>query len=246
MNAATVLPHLPTEEIFNKNVFREIVHSIYPDCSEASINWMLVTLRKQGSLASAGTGKYYRIAQDMPAKKQYSYPHSEEYLELEKDIMESYPLVNFQMWELIQMNDFVNHQIAKNVVFVEVEAMLVDTVYELLHEKYPYAMIQPTADIFYKQRAPETDIVVQRLLSEAPSPDANHSCAIEKILVDLLSKKLSGNLIERSEYPRIYEDIFHKYMIDETRTFRYAKRRHLYESLLSFINTQTDIKLMTI
>ncbi len=246
MNAATVLPHLPTEEIFNKNVFREIVHSIYPDCSEASINWMLVTLRKQGSLASAGTGKYYRIAQDMPAKKQYSYPHSEEYLELEKDITESYPLVNFQMWELIQMNDFVNHQIAKNVVFIEVEAMLVDTVYELLHEKYPYAMIQPTADIFYKQRAPETDIVVQRLLSEAPSPDANHSCAIEKILVDLLSKKLSGNLIERSEYPRIYEDIFHKYLIDETRTFRYAKRRHLYESLLSFINTQTDIKLMTI
>ena len=142
MNAATVLPHLPTEEIFNKNVFREIVHSIYPDCSEASINWMLVTLRKQGSLASAGTGKYYRIAQDMPAKKQYSYPHSEEYLELEKDITESYPLVNFQMWELIQMNDFVNHQIAKNVVFVEVEAMLVDTVYELLHEKYPYT-IQP-------------------------------------------------------------------------------------------------------
>lgn len=246
MNAATVLSHLPTEEVFNKNVFRETVHSIYPDCSEASINWMLVTLRKQGDLASVGTGKYYRIAQDISAKKQYSYPHSQEYVELEKEIMESYPLVTFQMWELIQMNDFVNHQIAKNVIFVEVEAMLVDTVYELLHEKYPYAMIQPTADIFYKQRAPETDIVVQKLLSEAPSPDANHSCSIEKLLVDLLSKKLSGNLIERSEYPRIYEDIFHKYLIDETRMLRYAKRRHLYESLLTFINTQTDIKLMTI
>ena len=246
MNAATILPHLPTGEIFNKKTFREAVHFIYPDCSEASINWMLVTLRKQGSLASAGTGKYYRITQDMPAKKQYSYPHSEEYLELEKDITESYPLVNFQIWELIQMNDFVNHQVAKNVIVVEVEAMLVDTVYELLHEKYPYAMIQPTADTFYKQRAPEADIVVQKLLTEAPSPDANHSCSIEKLLVDLLSKKLSGNLIERSEYPRIYEDIFHKYLIDETRMFRYAKRRHLYESLISFINTQTDIKLMTI
>lgn len=246
MNVASILSHLPTNEVFNKKTFREAVHSIYPDCSEASINWMLVTLRKQGRLASAGTGKYYRIAQDMPAKKQYSYPHSQDYLDIEKRITDAYPLVNFQMWELIQMNDFVNHQIAKNVIIIEVEAMLVDTVYELLHERYPYAMIQPTADIFYKQRAPETDIVVQKLLTEAPSPDAKHSCSIEKLMIDLLSKKLSGNLIERSEYPRIYEDIFQKYLIDETKMFRYAKRRHLYESLLSFIDTQTDIKLMTI
>ena len=246
MNAATVLPHLPTGEIINKHIFREAVHSIYPDCSEASINWMLVTLRKQGSLASAGSGKYYRPPQDAPAKKQYSYPHSPEYFDLEKEITESYPLVNFQMWELIQMNDFVNHQIAKNVIFIEVEAMLVDTVYELLHEKYPYAMIQPTSDTFYKQRAPETDIVVQKLLSEAPAPNANHSCVIEKLLVDLLSRKLSGSLIERSEYPRIYEDVFHKYNIDETRMFRYAKRRHLYDSLLSFIKAKTNIQLMTI
>ena len=246
MNATTILPHLPVGEVFNKNTFRKIVHSIYPDCSEASINWMLVTLRKQGSLASVGNGKYYRISQDSPTKKQYSYPHSPEYLDLEKEITNAYPLVNFQMWELIQMNDFVNHQIAKNVILIEVEAMLVDTIYDLLHEKHPYAMFKPTYATFYKQRAPKIDIVIQKLLTEAPAPNTNHSCTIEKLMVDLLSKKLSGNLIERSEYPRIYEDIFHKYLIDETRMFRYAKRRHLYESLLSFINTQTDIKLTTI
>ncbi len=246
MNAAIVLPQLPSGEVFNKNAFRKTVHSIYPDCSEASINWMLVTLRRQGNLASVGAGKYYRIPQDAPGKKQYSYPHSPEYLGLEKEITKTYPLVNYQMWELIQMNDFVNHQISKNVIFIDVEAMLVDSVYELLREKYPYAMIQPTYDTFYKQRAPETDIVVQKLISEAPAPDSDHSCVIEKLLVDLLSKKLSGSLIERSEYPRIYEDVFRKYNIDETRMFRYAKRRHLYDSLISFIKEKTDIQLMTI
>ena len=144
------------------------------------------------------------------------------------------------------MNDFVNHQIAKNVIFIEAEAMLVDTVYEMLHEKFPYVMIEPDTNAFYKQRAPETDIIVQRLITEAPTPNEGHSSPLEKLLVDLLSKKLSGNLIERSEYPCIYEDIFRKYLIDETKMFRYAKRRHLYDNLLSFINTQTDIKLMTI
>ena len=246
MNAITVLPHLPMGKIFNKNTFRETVRAIYPNCSESSVNWMLVILRKQGNLATVGAGKYYRVPQDTSIKKQYYYPHSSEYLEIEKGITESYPLVNFQMWELIQMNDFINHQIAKNVIFVEVEAMLVDTVYELLHEKYPYAMFQPKTDTFYRQRAIETDIVVQKLLSEAPSPDANHSCVIEKLLVDILSRKLSGNLIERSEYPRIYEDVFSKYNIDETRMFRYARRRHLYDNLVSFISSKTNIRLMTI
>ena len=246
MNTTSILPHLPSGKTFNKTTFRQTVHSIYPECSEASINWMLFSLRKQGKLASAGTGKYYRTSLTTPEKKKYSYPHSAEYLAVEEDIIKVYPLVNFQMWELIQMNDFVNHQIAKNVIFIEVEPFLVDTVYELLHEKYPYAMIQPTADVFYRQRAPETDIVVQKLISEAPSADTNHSCVIEKLLVDLLSKKLSGSLIERSEYPRIYEDIFQKYRIDETRMFRYAKRRHLYDDLLIFITQKTNVQLKTI
>ena len=137
MNIAGTLSHLPQGQIFNKSRFREAVHKVDPDCSESSINWMLVTMRKQGLLASAGTGKYYIIPNESTIKKNYQYPHSPEYQEIEQSITDSYPLVNFQMWELIQMNDFVNHQIAKNVIFIEVEAMLVDTVYELLHEKYP-------------------------------------------------------------------------------------------------------------
>ena len=136
------------------------------------------------------TGKYYRIPQDAPAKTQYSYPHSPEYLDLEKEITEAYPLVNFQMWELIQMNDFVNHQIAKNVIFIEVEAMLVDTVYELLHEKYPYAMIQPASDTFYKQRAPETDIIVQKLLSEAWGTDFLGESRTVDVHIQKLRRKL--------------------------------------------------------
>ncbi|MBR6270613.1 MAG: hypothetical protein IKR26_00435 [Lachnospiraceae bacterium] len=246
MKPDEVLKYFQEDIVFDKKAFREAVHYETPECSEANINWMLVSLRRQGDLVTAGAGKYYIPSKDTNSKKSYFYPHSREYFAIEKDITEFFPLVRFQMWELIQMNDFVNHQIAKNVIFIEVEAMLVDTVYEKLHEKYPYAMIQPTVDIFYKQRAPETDIVVQKLLSEAPAPDANHSCVIEKLLVDLLSKKLSGSLIERSEYPRIYEDVFRKYNIDETRMFRYAKRRNLYDSLLSFIKTKTGIQLMTV
>ena len=246
MNTLSIISALPEGQVFNKVRFREAVYKVNPDCSETSINWMLVTLRKRGILASVGAGKYYVIPQNASVKKSYRYPHSQEYLEIEHSVSSTYPLVNFQMWELIQMNDYVNHQIAKNVIFVEVESMLIDTVYETLHEQYPYAMIQPNSTSFYKQRSPETDIVVQKLLTEAPKPVFDHSCPLEKLLVDLLSRKLSGHLIERSEYPKIFEDIFQKYNIDETKLLRYAKRRHLYDDLITFISTQTDIKLMTI
>lgn len=246
MNIQATLSHLPENKVFDKNRFRKAVRTVDPECSEAMVNWMLVTLRKKSILAKAGTGRYYLLSHDAPSKKTYHYPHSQEYMEIEKHIVTSYPLVNFQMWELIQMNDFVNHQIAKNMIIVEVESMLVDTIYDKVHEKYPYAMVSPDINSFYKQRAPETDIIVQKLISESPSPASGHSSPIEKLLVDLLSKKLSGQLIERSEYPRIFEDVFHKYIIDETKMFRYAKRRHLYDTLLSFIDKHTDIKLMTV
>lgn len=41
--------------------------------------------------------------------------------------MGAYPLVDFQMWELIQFNEFVNHQISKNLIVEEVEIMLDET-----------------------------------------------------------------------------------------------------------------------
>ncbi len=246
LNTTAALPNLPEGQVFSKACFREAVHKINPECSEASINWMLVTLRKQGILASAGAGKYYVVPKQTKAKMSYQYPHSQEYRDLENAVLSAYPLVSFQMWELIQMNDFVNHQIAKNVIFVEVESMMTDTVYETLHEQYPYAMIQPDINVFFKQRAPGTDIVVQKLITEAPRPVYDRSSPLEKIIVDLFSNKLSGNLIERSEYPRIVEDVFRKYSIDETKLLRYARRRHLYNTLLSFIDSQTEVKLMTV
>lgn len=246
MDTRKVLSRYEDGSVFSRSEFHEAVRAYEPTCADTAIDWALHDLRRKGILESAGAGRYYMVTEDTQTRLQYHYLHSSEYYELEECISSAYPLVNYQMWELIQMNDFVNHQIAKNVIFVEVESMLVDTIYEVLHTKYPYAMFQPDTDTFYRQRGPQTDIVVMKLLTEAPTPDEHHSCRIEKILVDLLSRKLPGQLVERSEYPRIYEDVFHKYAIDETRMLRYARRRNLRDALVTFITTQTNVRLMTV
>ena len=245
MTPGKILQQFTPGTIFRKQEFWNSVHAAAPGTAETAINWMLHTLIEKGKIVSVGYGRYMIPADNNKPGKKYQYPHSDEFLQIENLITEFFPYAVFQMWELIQLNDFVNHQIAKNVIFVEVEKMLMDSVYELIHEHYPYAMYSPNEDSFYRQRAPETDIIVQKLLTEAPRPDSNHECTIEKILVDLFSKKLSGALIERSEYKAIFEDVFQKYHVDEIRMFRYARHRNLDQTIRDFIQDQTNIRLIT-
>ena len=64
-----------------------------------------------------------------------------------------------------------------------------------------------------------------------------------KLLVDIFSKSLTGQLIERAEYRKIYTDAFGKYAINESALFRYAGRRHLNADIQKFIKEETDIQL---
>ena len=85
-----------------------------------------------------------------------------------------------------------------------------------------------------------------RLLSEAPKAKSDiKGCSLEKLLVDLFSNKLTGQLVERAEYPEIYEEAFRKYYIDEKKLFRYARRRNLEKEIRDFIKKETNIQLFT-
>lgn len=149
------------------------------------------------------------------------------------------------MWELIQFNEFVKHQIAKNLILVEVENMLEEAVFETLHRQSTYVLFSPRMDYYYRHRGEDNTVVVLKLVSEAPKPYEGHSSPLEKLLVDLFVNKFTGHLIEHSEYPAILEDAFHKYYLDETKMFRYARRRGAEEKMREFIHRETAICLMT-
>ena len=141
------------------------------------------------------------------------------------------------------MNEFVNHLIAKNTVFIEVESMLEESVFNLLFDHYPHVLLSPGVNEYYKYAGEET-IVVRKLISEAPSCYGEYrQSPLEKILVDLFSRGLSGSIISRSEYPAIFEDSFKKYNINKAKLFRYARRRGVEQTIIDFIREKTDISL---
>lgn len=185
---------------------------------------------KRGQYAASGKKEYYYELSDT-AKTIYTQTH------------EAYPLVDFQIWELYQMNEFVNHLMARNTIFVEVENMLDESVFDLLFEKYPHVLHNPSLEQYYKYAGEET-IIVRTLISEAPPAVGEFKQAsLEKMLVDLFGRGISGSLISRSEYQAIYEDAFKKYNINQAKMFRYARRRGIEKTIMDFIHTNTDIIL---
>lgn len=177
-------------------------------------------------------------------KRTYTYNYSETARSVATMIKEEYPLVDFRIFEMVQLNAFVNHLFAHNTIFVSVEGEVIDFVFDSLRNVYPgRVMLKPRLAEYYRYMV-DDQIVVLRLPSESPkgTEEVWHS-RLEKILVDLSVDKLLGKLVSQSEYNRIYTEAFERYLIDEKAMFRYAKRKGAGEkykkSLVEYLN-QTE------
>ena len=200
---------------------------------------MLQNLQDDGRIMKVGRGHYSKTS----VKSPYRFKASSLMDELVSLIDKEYPLITYQTWELYQWNEFVNHQLAHNAYFIEVESGLETTVFDMLLEKYPRVLLDPDMEEYYRYRA-EDMIIVQKLITGAPAPQpGSKQASLEKLLVDIFSRKLTGQLIERAEYRQIYEDAFGKYAINELALFRYAGRRHLKSDIRKFIEDETNIEL---
>lgn len=211
--------------------------------SEASFYKKVEELVKNGQIIRVGRNVY-----SLPDDKRltYEYKYSELAEEVAQEIAQQYPYVNFSIFEFVQLNDFVNHLIAHNVIFLSVEAEIMDFVFETLRDKYPgKVLINPTIEI-YHQYWSDNMIVLGKLTTEAPKGQkASWHTRLEKMLVDIMAEPLLLASISRAEYPHIYEDAFDRYIVDENGLFRYASRRKVTKKIKELIRKETDIVLRT-
>ena len=211
--------------------------------SEASFYKKVEELVKNGQIIRVGRNVY-----SLPDDKRliYEYKYSELAEEVAQEIVQQYPYVNFSIFEFVQLNDFVNHLIAHNVIFLSVEAEIMDFVFETLRDKYPgKVLINPTVEI-YHQYWSDNMIVLGKLTTEAPKGQkASWHTRLEKMLVDIMAEPLLLASISRAEYPHIYEDAFDRYIVDENGLFRYASRRKVTKKIKELIRKETDIVLRT-
>lgn len=189
-----------------------------------------------------------RNAYELPSNKAIRYSHSYSMLCLDcvQAISIKHPYLNFSVFESIQLNEFINHLIGQNTVFIGVEGGTEDFVFETLKGIYPgRVLLGPTPEILHRYWL-DGQIVIEKLITEAPhGKPVPWQPKLEKILVDLMSDSLLRSTVSESELPGVFQEAFSNYAIDESQLFRYARRRNADFKIKHLIQNSTSIKLKT-
>lgn len=238
---AYYLKFLESKEIFSRTDLWDAMQEDGHEISEASLKLRLQKMLKEGMIVRVGRNKYC-IAKD--GVSVYSYEYSAEAKRVAQTLKERFPYLDFTIMDFVQLNEFVNHQLAHNVIYLSVEEDLGNFVFDVLKEKYPgKVLMNPTPEI-YHQYWYEGMIVIGKLVSEAPMGQKEKwNTRIEKLLVDVLTNPILLCSVSEAERTNIYEEAFEKYAVDESCMFRYAKRRGAEKKIREFIKENTNVKL---
>lgn len=176
----------------------------------------------------------YKIIIDN-AKKSYSYVLSEFGELVYTEIKNNYPDLNYQVWEISQLNEFINHQISRDVVIIETEEIYTAFIFDNLNNKIDNVLLKPTIDIFNLYSKDRT-VVVKQMITESPRLiNSNHKIPIEKLMVDCVVDKFTSKLISSNELKNFYEIAFKVYEIDLKKLVRYASRRNSKKKIMTYI-----------
>ena len=218
--------HIPNtlidKDLFSRAEFADAFRKEHPDKSDEAISYALRKLLREKGIQRVGWNQYATSQ----GKRIYHHDYSKISKEVAEVIQKEYVDPAFQIFELTQLNTFVNHLIAHNTVFVYVENELIDFVFDTLHRSFPgQVMLKPTVDNYYRYHV-DNEIVVGRLPSETPKGlDAPWHSRLEKILVDVAVDKLLNYVVPKGEFKNIFNESFERYYVDENAMKRYAKRR---------------------
>jgi hypothetical protein len=154
-----------------------------------------------------------------------------------------FPLLEYRVWELSFLNEFFNHLVARNRIFLEVEYGGFDFVFSDLFEKFPgKVLLRPKAQEIL-QYGSDDGIIIDRLVSEAPKSEGKrYQVPLEKLIVDLFANKKLG--LSKGDYPAAIEMMYSKYRIDQVALFRYARRRNKEKEVSGFLRYNTTIELL--
>ena len=206
-----------------------------PSIPKATVSWRIYSLLQQGVLQRIGRGKYsFGTTQCFVLKINHKMK------QIAQTIKKKYPFIKYCQWELSFINIFSQHLINFNVLFVDVEREVVESVYYGLKENYSRVML--VQNLYDNLSEFDNTIIVRPLISDSPiqKNENTYVATLEKMLVDLYADKefisFQGN-----EIYHIYQNAFDKYTINQQTMLRYAGRknkREKIENILKTINRQ--------
>ena len=220
-----VLNELSMGKTYSHRALVDKLNRIKPNLHTSTYHWAINGLLKAGSLMRKGYNEY--VLMENQPKPEYHPNYSSQVVDLIKAIDEKYPYVSFTAFETMLMNDFLNHLIAQNTIFVQAEKDSSIFVFRFLQESgYSNLLYNPSLND-YNLYWTKNSIIITDLISESPmSNEKSHEIVLEKMLVDICADKIIASTYSKSELPNIIATAKNNYQLDKARLLRYARRRN--------------------
>ena len=232
-----ILEKLAKYPTFNRSDLHLIMALNNVKTTDNIVNHMIKRMIDNRDIIRIGRNQYKLSG----SKKIYQFPHSEQVILLADEIIKAHPFLDFRLFELIQINEFVNHQVANNIIFLFVEGGLETDVFNTLFENHRGSiLLKPSIEELYRYMTDDI-IVIEKLPSESPKGlNAFWDTRLEKMLVDIVVDKILSKVVYKGEYQVIFHDAVEKYAIDKNVIVRYLRRRGAYEKFLKFISEEVN------
>lgn len=241
MDTSTVL-NLIDKDIFTRRDVFDAASIAQKGFKDTDMRNLMEGLLVRGNIVRIAHNHYVR---KKSSKQEYTPVYSNEAKKLIEDVKEKNPYLNFQVWEITWLNEFLNHLVAHNRIFLDVENDGCEFVYTSLADNYNGKMLLRPSVKELQYYLQTDSIIIERLISESPKGKNNaYEVPMEKIIVELFSNKTLMSMISKGDYPEMLESIFDKYNIDQTKMLRYARRRNRKDQLVNYIKEYTNIKLL--
>ncbi len=225
-------------EYFSREELFDFFRDFEPDLKEGTFGWRIYDLKQKNIIRSIKRGIYV-----ISYKPEYKPITSPDLLEIAKQLSEQFKEIKYCIWETSWLNEFVQHQISRSILIVEMEKGFEESFFYNLKDVIPN-------DVFLNPDEKEIDfyiaesnqpVVLKYLLTRSPVSKRTENNiefyipTLEKILVDLFAEEKLFHTVQGSELIHIYENAITGYSINFTTMFSYAKRRKRGQDIKRFL-----------
>ena len=230
------------DSVVTRSEILQIAQRVDSTFKPTQLKHLLGVLADSNALVRIGRDQYKKTHTEKP-KTFYEGWYSERAIQVIEWMKEKFPLLEFQVWDLNWLNEFINHLIARSTVFLEIERVGYDFVFYDLQLTFPgEVLLAPDTDEYYLY-AKKDGIVINPLITEPPKTAADpYQAPLEKIIVDLFTSKFVLPVSE-GDLPFAFEEMFSKYYINQVAMMRYARRRNVHEKVYRFLKEETQVEL---
>ena len=211
-------------EVFDFEELGRFYFEYGKDISLSSLNVRVFYLVKGGVIQRVGRG-LFRVGE----VSRYIPEPSRSLKLLHGKLKQEFPFTDICLWSTEWLHPWMLHFPGQNRIMVEPEKEAVEGIFYFLRDIRKNVFLDPDMEVLSRYADFGRDlIVVKPLRSQAPVQEVKGVTVpeLEKIIVDLVADFEIYSPFQGRDLEEIFETVFEKYTLNQSRILRYAGRRN--------------------